>query len=44
VILSGTVTSLQEKEEAEHTAWSAAGVNEVENKITVVYQEIFESA
>jgi hypothetical protein len=44
VILSGTVTSLQEKEEAEHTAWSAAGVNEVENKITVVHQDIFESA
>ena len=44
VILSGTVASLHEKEEAENTAWSTAGVNEVENKITVVYQEIFESA
>ncbi|MEY4629079.1 MAG: hypothetical protein RLZZ595_1405 [Bacteroidota bacterium] len=44
VILSGTVVSLQEKEEAENTAWSTAGVNEVENKITVVYRDIFESA
>ena len=44
VILSGTVASLQEKEEAENTAWSTAGVNVVENKIVVVYQEIFESA
>lgn len=44
VILSGTVASLHEKEEAENTAWSTTGVNEVENKITVVYQEIFESA
>ena len=44
VILSGTVASLHEKEEAENTAWSTTGVSEVENKITVVYQEIFESA
>ena len=44
VILSGTVASLHEKEEAENTAWSTSGVNKVDNKIIVVYKEIFESA
>lgn len=44
VILNGTVASLHEKEEAENTAWSTSGVNEVDNKIIVVYQDIFESA
>lgn len=43
VILSGTVSSLQEKEEAENTAWSTSGVNTVENAINVVYHEIYET-
>jgi osmotically-inducible protein OsmY len=44
VILRGSVRSLYEKEAAENTAWSAPGVNEVDNKIEIVYQELFESA
>jgi osmotically-inducible protein OsmY len=44
VVLRGSVKSHYEKEEAENTAWATPGVNEVENKIEVVYEEFFESA
>jgi osmotically-inducible protein OsmY len=44
VILRGNVKSHYEKEEAENTAWATPGVNEVENKIEVIYEEFFESA
>ena len=44
VTLRGNVKSHYEKEEAENTAWATPGVNEVENKIEVVYEEFFESA
>jgi len=39
VILSGTVPSIKEKEDADSAAWMAPGVSSVENRITVHYPE-----
>jgi osmotically-inducible protein OsmY len=36
VLLSGKVASYAEKEEAEYTAWSAPGIQEVENKLEIM--------
>jgi len=39
VVLSGTVRSLAEKDDAEHAAWSAPGVAAVDNRLTVAVGE-----
>jgi len=39
VILSGTVRSLAERDDAEHAAWSAPGVDSVDNRLAVVVPE-----
>lgn len=44
VVLRGNVKSHYEREEAENTAWATPGVNDVENRIEVAYEEFFESA
>jgi osmotically-inducible protein OsmY len=36
VILKGSVRSIVEREDAERVAWSAPGVQKVENRINVV--------
>jgi len=41
VILSGTVRSWLEKQEAERIAWSSPGVLTLENKIKVDYSKVF---
>jgi len=39
VILSGTVSSIKEKEDADTAAWMAPGVSSVENKIAIHFPE-----
>jgi len=39
--LSGNVRTLAEKSAAEAAAWSAAGINKVENKLRVNYSEVY---
>jgi|SRR5579863_6256394 len=39
VILSGTVHSIKEKEDADNAAWMAPGVSSVENRITIHFPE-----
>lgn len=43
IILRGHVRSFIEKEDAEHAAWAAPGVNSVDNKLEIVYKEMYES-
>jgi osmotically-inducible protein OsmY len=40
VVLSGTVRSLAEKDDAEHAAWSAPGVSSVDNQLIVAVAEL----
>ncbi|WP_018617466.1 BON domain-containing protein [Segetibacter koreensis] len=42
VILTGTVDSLAEKDDAEYAAWAGPGVTSVENKLKVVGKEVYE--
>jgi osmotically-inducible protein OsmY len=42
VILSGSVTSLAEKEEAETSVWNAVGVAQVENNLEIIVPEYSE--
>jgi osmotically-inducible protein OsmY len=44
VILSGSVTSLAEKEEAETSVWNADGVMQVENNLEIIVPEYSEYA
>ena len=37
VILNGTVGSWAERQQAERAAWSAPGVTEVDNRITIAF-------
>ena len=37
--LTGTVSSWAEKHEAEHAAWSAGGVDHVENHLVVIHRD-----
>jgi osmotically-inducible protein OsmY len=39
VILSGTVSSIKEKEDADSAAWMAPGVSSVENRIAIHFPE-----
>ncbi|MBS1605514.1 MAG: BON domain-containing protein, partial [Bacteroidetes bacterium] len=39
-VLSGTVRSLAEKDDAASAAWAAAGVDSVDNRLTVAVPEM----